>query len=209
VGCGAKRGCSQEVGAGVCARATWVVYSTQQDPIGLAGGLNLYGYGDGDPVNNADPFGLCVEPASCAVVLAAAAGSAASGLASAGVATVTIGAVAVGVGAANAAVGATYSVYRSITAGLDYVGITNNLGRRAAEQLRGRKIEIAPLISGLTRDQARGIEQVIIEAVGLKKEGGELVNRINSVARDNEKYEKLKEMGQELLREIGYDPKKP
>jgi uncharacterized protein RhaS with RHS repeats len=35
--------------------------STQEDPIGLAGGLNLYGYGDGDPVNNSDPFGLCPQ----------------------------------------------------------------------------------------------------------------------------------------------------
>jgi hypothetical protein len=26
----------------------------------LAGGLNLYGYGEGDPLNNSDPFGLCV-----------------------------------------------------------------------------------------------------------------------------------------------------
>ena len=25
----------------------------------MAGGLNLYGYADGDPVNYADPFGLC------------------------------------------------------------------------------------------------------------------------------------------------------
>jgi RHS repeat-associated protein len=32
---------------------------TQQDPIGLAGGLNLYGFAAGDPVNFSDPFGLC------------------------------------------------------------------------------------------------------------------------------------------------------
>jgi RHS repeat-associated protein len=31
---------------------------TQLDPIGLAGGVNLYGFGDGDPVNFDDPFGL-------------------------------------------------------------------------------------------------------------------------------------------------------
>ena len=32
---------------------------TQEDPIGLAGGLNLYGFGGGDPVNYSDPYGLC------------------------------------------------------------------------------------------------------------------------------------------------------
>jgi len=34
-------------------------FYTQQDPIGLAGGLNLYGFAAGDPVNFSDPFGLC------------------------------------------------------------------------------------------------------------------------------------------------------
>lgn len=31
------------------------------DPIGLAGGANLYGFAAGDPVNFSDPFGLCPE----------------------------------------------------------------------------------------------------------------------------------------------------
>ncbi len=32
---------------------------TQEDPIGLAGGLNSYGFANGDPITYSDPFGLC------------------------------------------------------------------------------------------------------------------------------------------------------
>jgi hypothetical protein len=32
---------------------------TQTDPIGIAGGLNVYGFAAGDPVGFWDPFGLC------------------------------------------------------------------------------------------------------------------------------------------------------
>ncbi len=49
---------------------------TQQDPIGIAGGANVYGFAGGDPVNFSDPFGLC----PCAIpvgVIAGAAGAAA------------------------------------------------------------------------------------------------------------------------------------
>lgn len=32
---------------------------TQEDANGIAGGLNLYGFADGDPISHSDPFGLC------------------------------------------------------------------------------------------------------------------------------------------------------
>jgi uncharacterized protein RhaS with RHS repeats len=38
---------------------------TQQDPIGVAGGMNLYGFANGDPVNFSDPFGLMSCPPHC------------------------------------------------------------------------------------------------------------------------------------------------
>ncbi len=66
---------------------------TQEDPIGLAGGLNLYGYANGDPVTFSDPFGLSAEEgeeAAClpclarAAQLLRAAGPAISGAARAG-----------------------------------------------------------------------------------------------------------------------------
>ena len=34
---------------------------TQEDPIGLAGGVNVYGFAEGDPVSYSDPYGLCPE----------------------------------------------------------------------------------------------------------------------------------------------------
>jgi RHS repeat-associated protein len=39
---------------------------TQQDPIGLAGGLNSYGFAAGDPVSYSDPYGLCPWCLACA-----------------------------------------------------------------------------------------------------------------------------------------------
>ena len=45
---------------------------TQEDPIGLAGGLNAYGYANGDPVSFSDPFGLCPDNLSTAKAIACA-----------------------------------------------------------------------------------------------------------------------------------------
>jgi len=39
---------------------TWL----QQDPIGVNGGANIYGYADADPVNRSDPSGLCTPQLS-------------------------------------------------------------------------------------------------------------------------------------------------
>src|SRR5213075_3201432 len=41
---------------------------TQQDPIGIGGGLNLYGFAGGDPVTFTDPFGLCPPIETCKLV---------------------------------------------------------------------------------------------------------------------------------------------
>jgi RHS repeat-associated protein len=41
---------------------------TQEDPIGLAGGVNVYGFANGDPVTYSDPYGLkveCLNQAGC------------------------------------------------------------------------------------------------------------------------------------------------
>jgi RHS repeat-associated protein len=50
---------------------------TQTDPIGLAGGLNAYGFAGGDPINYDDPFGLCpvLCPDEVAPVVEAVAGA--------------------------------------------------------------------------------------------------------------------------------------
>jgi RHS repeat-associated protein len=57
---------------------------TQEDPIGLAGGTNLYGFAAGDPVNFSDPFGLCpvtaTDPVPCSATYGAAFGAIGAGL---------------------------------------------------------------------------------------------------------------------------------
>lgn len=52
---------------------------TQEDPIGLAGGLNLYGFALGDPVNYSDPLGLSALCIPCRLALAGGRAGAAAG----------------------------------------------------------------------------------------------------------------------------------
>ena len=65
-----------------------------QDPIGLAGGANLYGYVGNGPIDGSDPLGL-FDPRTAAQI--AAAGTAVAGAASPGIAALAVGgAVAAG-----------------------------------------------------------------------------------------------------------------
>ncbi len=87
---------------------------------------------------------------------------------------------------------------------VDYVGITNNLLRRAAEHLRGKGIIIRGLKGGLSRADARAVEQALIEIHKLGKNGGSLMNKINSISPSNPIYARSLERGFEILKAIGY-----
>lgn len=80
-----------------------------------------------------------------------------------------------------------YNVYLSTTD--DYVWITNNIPRRAAEHLAKSGRKITPIIEGVSKNSARIIEQSIIEHVGRACKGtGTLLNKINSIAVSNKLY---------------------
>lgn len=98
------------------------------------------------------------------------------------------------------------SVYRSVNAAgeVQYVGITNNFLRRAVEHSGKFLIERIPGLSRLTRFQARAVEQCLIEYHGLAKNGGTLLNRINSIAASNPRYAEALREGARILRKAGY-----
>lgn len=106
-------------------------------------------------------------------------------------------------GGGTAARGTTV-VYRAFNAAGDviYVGITDNFGRRSAEH--AARFAIVPLMRGLSRAEARAVEQVLIDLHGLASKGGTLLNRINSIARSNPIYQNATAQGAALLHGIGY-----
>ena len=87
---------------------------------------------------------------------------------------------------------------------VQYVGITNNLARRAAEHLSSSGIQIEKLMGGLSRTDARAVEQALIEIHGLGRNGATLLNRINSIATSNPAYAGQLQRGYELLQSVGY-----
>jgi hypothetical protein len=59
-------------------------------------------------------------------------------------------------------------------------------------------------MGGLSRSDARAVEQALIEVHGLGRNGGTLLNRINSIAPSNPAYADQVRRGYELLQTIGY-----
>jgi RHS repeat-associated protein len=102
-------------------------------------------------------------------------------------------------------IGGNNIVYSSVSKGVtQYVGITNNFARRAAQHLSSKGISIDPLMKGLSRADARSVEQALIEIHGLSKHGGSLLNKINSIAKTNSIYAESLQKGFDLLKTIGY-----
>ena len=97
-------------------------------------------------------------------------------------------------------------VYRIIENGKTvYVGITNNLERRAIQH----GARLTPIMEGLSRADARAVEQRLIEEFGLERNGGSLRNKINSIARSNPVYEDALRRGTQLLEQIGFRLREP
>jgi filamentous hemagglutinin len=80
-----------------------------------------------------------------------------------------------------------------------YVGITDRFAIRAATHLRERGFRIEKLLEGSSRQDARAVEQALIVMYGLEKHGGQLLNKINSIAQRNPYYEEMLKRGMEPL----------
>ena len=84
-----------------------------------------------------------------------------------------------------------------------YVGITSQFAIRKATHLRKLGIDIKPLLENLSKADARAVEQVLIEMYKLPKNGGTLLNRINSIAKTNPAHAEALKRGAELLKQVG------
>lgn len=99
------------------------------------------------------------------------------------------------------------SVYRSVVDGVtNYVGITNNYAKRVAQHAADKRgFAIQEVTSGLSRLDARSVEQALIVKFG-KGEGGTLVNKINSISPKRKNYAELVKRGNDILKSIGFTP---
>ena len=176
----------------------------QTDPLGLAGGINIFSYVNNNPLMFTDRRGECLEDLCIGEVLLLL------GLYSEEILIgTTIGAEIIsgvpnpfsaGASFAGRVAGpAVYDVYFGIKNGKRiYAGITNDLTRRACEH--GKKFDSLEKINDvpLTRDQARAIEQALIN------QNPDFINEINSIAPYRTWYNEAVEWGTNWLTSHGY-----
>jgi hypothetical protein len=103
------------------------------------------------------------------------------------------------------------AVYQSLGANgrVNYVGVTNDLVRRNVQHLRkGGAIQgqAIPGLTNLSRVDARAVEQALISGYGPGKNGGQLLNKINSIRKTRPEYAKLLQRGYDLLKKSDYKP---
>ena len=192
---------------------------------GQINGLNLYMYCNDNPIMYTDDSGCLPEWLKWVSIGAAILGAAlvvgAITVLTCGIGTTVLAGTVVGAGLHSAAIGAligagvgtiaggiiggvygtmsakVHSVYISKSNGtINYVGRTNNIARRTAEHaLNGKGVVPQEVVNKLSLRQARGLEQALIEKYGMIKNGGTLINKINSIASSNPIYEKAVKWG--------------
>ena len=87
-----------------------------------------------------------------------------------------------------------------------YVGISSNFSARRAWHFSQDRIARAiEGLADLSELQAHSVEQVLIEKYGLGKNGGQLMNKINSIAKNNPKYKELVFEGKKLLNKVRWE----
>ena len=109
-----------------------------------------------------------------------------------------------------AEIGGKTCVYSCVVDGVTrYVGITDDIVKRGQAHLREKGITIDRIegLQNLSRADARAVEQTLIDYHGLAKDGGTLINKINSISsvKKPTKYEQGLIRGTELLKKAGYE----
>jgi RHS repeat-associated protein len=177
---------------------------TQEDPIGLAGGMNLYGYAGGDPVNHSDPFGLMQCPPMCGATGAGAGAAGAAGALGAlttwasSTSDVVANTISAGIDAARdkltfklityTRTGPNGQVYSGRTRGFgDVVKIANERASGHDDRLANFGPPVVDAVGGITDLAAiRGREQQLIDFHGgAQSDGGTSANIIRGVSRSN------------------------
>ena len=188
----------------------WALFAVGVALVTVAAGLAIFATG------GAAAFGVGALIGSLSVGAAGAVVGGAIGYATGGVDGILGGALAgfgigaiigfvvgglVGYSAATTPATKVHSVYISKTDdAVTYVGRTNNISRRAAEHaMNGKGVVPQEVARKLTLEQARGLEQALINKYGMIKNGGTLINKINSIAATNPIYAKAVAWGKRYL----------